>query len=329
MRRHLRFWLIGCLGLGLVLSSGFGLGWQLITNIPSSLPSAGLVQAGQPSPPTLSFLGTTQVRGKTVANVKVPTSEKVLALTFDDGPWGKSSREVLDILAKHKVQATFFWVGSHLQRYPDVAKAVVKAGHAVGNHTWSHNYKPVSEDVAKKEIENTSYLIAKITNAQTRLFRPPGGILDNGLVAYAAQKNYTTLMWSVDPHDSAPKITPEEIAKRVLAQAKPGGIILLHDGGGDRQATLKALPIILTKLKAQGYRFVTIPELLRLEGAKPIPTPTPVASPVPSPSPSVATEPSRLEPTPTLTPESLLSDQPATAPSPQAPPELPALPPQL
>lgn len=320
MHRHLRFWLIGCLGLVLVLGSGFGLGWQFIPRTHSSLPTAGLVQAGQPPATPLSFLGPTQFRGKTVAKVKVPTGEKVLALTFDDGPWGKSTTEVLSILAKHKVKATFFWIGSHLQRYPDVAKAVVKAGHAVGNHTWSHTYKPVSEEVAKKEIENTSYLIAKITNAQTRLFRPPGGILDNGLVAYAAKKNYTTLMWSVEPHDSAPKVTSDEIVKRVLAQAKPGGIILLHDGGGDRQATIKALPTILTKLKSQGYSFVTIPELLRLEGGSP--KPTPVASPAPSPSPTGSIEPTPPEQTPSPEPQptdaiSPLPLAPVTEPTPQ------------
>ncbi|AFY62161.1 polysaccharide deacetylase family protein [Synechococcus sp. PCC 6312] len=315
MPRHLRFWLIGVLGFCLVLGSS--LGWPIFPSIQSPQPLPGLVQAGQTPAATLSFLGPSQFRGKTVAQVKVPAGQKVIALTFDDGPWGKSTTDVLEILAKHDVKATFFWIGAHLQRYPEVAKQVVKTGHAVGNHTWNHTYKPVTEEVAIKEIENTSFLIAKTTKAQTRLFRPPGGILNNGLVAYAAKKNYTTLMWSVDPHDSAAKITSEDIIKRVLSQAKPGGIILLHDGGGDRQATIKALPTIISKLKAKGYSFVTIPELLGLGGGAPKPTPTPVASPVPSPTPSLATP--NPEPAPTIPPE------PAITPMPQSPPTTPAL----
>ncbi|MDS3862179.1 polysaccharide deacetylase family protein [Thermosynechococcaceae cyanobacterium BACA0444] len=324
MPRHLRFWLIGVLGFCLVLGSSLGLGWPMFSTVQSPPPLSGLVQAGQPPTATLSFLGPTQFRGKTVAQVKVPAGQKVIALTFDDGPWGTSTTEVLAILAQHEVKATFFWIGAHLQRYPEVAKQVVKAGHAVGNHTWNHTYKPVTEEIAIKEIENTSFLIAKTTKVQTRLFRPPGGILNNGLVAYATKKNYTTLMWSVDPHDSAPKGTSEDIIKRVLAQAKPGGIILLHDGGGDRQATIKALPAMITKLKAKGYSFVTIPELLRLGGGTPKPSPTPLASPVPSPTPSLAPDLPKPKPAPTTPPEPPPAE-PAVTPVPQAPPTTPAV----
>ncbi len=247
---------------------------------------AAPVHAVEATGTKLEFLPPTEYRGKTVSQVKIPSGQKLIALTFDDGPWGKTTQDVLKILADSKVKATFFWIGSHLQRYPDVGRQVVQAGHAIANHTWSHGYKPVSEEVAKSEIENTSYLIAKTTGVQTRLFRPPGGILDNGLVAYAQKKTYGTVMWNVDPQDTAAKISADQITQRVLSQAKAGGIVLLHDGGGDRRATVTALPTIIRKLQAQGFKFVTIPELLQasITRVPPPPQPTPVPSPeVPMP----------------------------------------------
>ncbi len=287
MPRISRLWLLMLFAVVTFAVILLGVHWPVTESFKLALPHPGLAGATPTKPEPLSFLGPSEYRGKTVGQVKLPTQEKVIALTLDDGPWGKSTEEVLAILAKQNVKATFFWIGLHLKSYPEVARKVVQAGHAVANHSWSHPYKLVSPDLAKPEIENTSYLIAKTTQVQTRLFRPPGGILDNGLVAYAQQKNYTTVMWSIDPHDSAPKVTAAEIVQRVVSQAKSGRIILLHDGGGDRRATIKALPTIIAKLKAQGYRFVTVPELLNLAVGRPTPgpTPTPMIRPSPSPTP--------------------------------------------
>ncbi|XFA73293.1 polysaccharide deacetylase family protein [Thermosynechococcaceae cyanobacterium Okahandja] len=225
------------------------------------------------------FLSPKQFWGQLVYRVPPVEPAKVVALTFDDGPWGDSTRRVLSILKEHDVKATFFLVGKHLLMYPDLTAEIVKAGHAVGNHSWSHTYQPVEPAIAKQEIENTSALIAKQSTAQTRLFRPPGGHLETGLVAYAKSKNYAIIMWSVDPHDSKPESTAAEIVQRTLKDVRPGSIILLHDGGGDRAVTRAALPTLIRRLKEQGYHFVTVPELLQLGIEAPPPPPQPTVPP--------------------------------------------------
>ncbi|MDM7325521.1 MAG: polysaccharide deacetylase family protein [Thermosynechococcus sp. Uc] len=241
------------------------------------------------------FVSPRKFWGQLVYQVKPLKPEKVVALTFDDGPWGSSTRQVLQILKEEDVKATFFVLGKHALMYPDVIVDIVKAGHAVGNHSWSHPYKAVAAEVAKQEIENTSALIAKQSQAQTRLFRPPGGNLTTGLVDYAKSKNYAIIMWSVDTHDTRPNTTAADIVERTLREVKAGSIILLHDGGGDRTTTRKALPTLIRRLRQKGYRFVTVPELLHL--AVKAPTPQPSLSPVPLPTPESLPSPESV-PTP-------------------------------
>lgn len=268
------------------------------------------------------FLSPSKFWGQLVYQVKPLKPEKVVALTFDDGPWGTSTRQVLQILKEEDVKATFFVLGKHALMYPDVIAEIVKAGHAVGNHSWSHPYKPVTPEVAKQEIENTSALIAKQSQAQTRLFRPPGGNLTTGLVDYAKSKNYAIIMWSVDTHDTRPNTTAAEIVERTLREVKPGGIILLHDGGGDRATTRKALPTLIRRLRQKGYRFVTVPELLQLavKAPTPQPQPTPAPTPVPTPEPTVT-------PTPTPTPPPEPTPSPAPLPAPESLPRPEPIPP--
>lgn len=199
-----------------------------------------------------------------VKNIKPLKKEKVIALTFDDGPWPRTTSQVLEILKKEEIKATFFWVGQYLKIYPKIAQEVVAAGHTLGNHTWHHRYTMMNPSVAAREIEDTATLIYKTTGIKTLVFRPPGGLLNNGVVDYAKQHNYVTVMWSADSMDYHP-YTPDELVNNVIRKAKPGGIVLMHDGGGNRSATVEALPKIITKLKALGYKFVTIPKLLELK----------------------------------------------------------------
>lgn len=110
-------------------------------------------------------------------------NEKVIALGIDDGPWPKTTLEMLDILKQNDVKVTFFWVGQALQANPDLAKREVGEGHAIGNHTWHHWYRRMDEATAKSEIDRTADLIYKTTGVKTALFRPPGGFLNNGLAA--------------------------------------------------------------------------------------------------------------------------------------------------
>ncbi|RYG59583.1 hypothetical protein EON80_25565, partial [bacterium] len=192
--------------------------------------------------------------------VYVGPTNKVIALTFDDGPEPGNTEQILAILAQNNVKATFFQVGSHLQAYPDLGRSVRNAGHAIGNHTWAHLEAPTS---SVDEVQKTKDAIASIYGGPTALFRPPFGNFENGVVNAALDLDDAVIMWSVDPKDwDMPGTTA--IVNTVLSGATPGGIVLLHDGGGDRSQTIAALPQIIAGLRSQGYTFLTVPELLNL-----------------------------------------------------------------
>ncbi len=204
-----------------------------------------------------------QFQGTTIREAKLDSQHKAIALTFDDGPWPTTTQQILEILKKNNIKATFFWVGRYLQTYPDIGKQVAAAGHVIGNHTWNHQYIKYNEEGAAREIDRTSSLIEELTGIQTSIFRPPGGILNNGLAAYAQKKNYTVVMWSADSLDW--RALTESLMDNVMRQAKSGGIVLMHDGGGNRARTVKALPDIIARLRKEGYIFVTVPELLQMQ----------------------------------------------------------------
>ena len=191
-------------------------------------------------------------------------SEKPIALTFDDGPWEKSTSQVLDLLKKNNIKATFFVVGRQAERYPQLLKQTVADGHALGNHTWSHQYHMFNRAAAAREIDKTAELVYKTTGVKTTLFRPPGGYLNNGLAAYAHQKKYAVVMWSADSLDWRYRL-PTALIDRVVREASAGGIVLMHDGGGDRSKTVQALPEVIARLRQRGYKFVTVPELMEME----------------------------------------------------------------
>jgi chitin deacetylase len=197
-------------------------------------------------------------RGKTFH--KVAVADKCVALTFDDGPWPDSTTRILTILKEHDARATFFMIGMQIRQYPKLAEAVKEAGHAIGNHSWSHRLKP--ED-AGAEVERADSAIRDVLGLKPTLFRPPFGNLTNGTVAKAKHADEAVLIWSVDTYDWK-RPGAAVIAGRATRGTRPGGIVLLHDGGGDRRQTVAALPRILKDLKRRGYRFVTVPELLAL-----------------------------------------------------------------
>lgn len=201
-------------------------------------------------------------KGRTIKEINLTTDEKVIALTFDDGPWPKITEQVLDILRENNIKATFFWVGQALNNHKEIGQKVAAEGHVIANHTWNHRYHKVSQATAAREIESTADLIKELTGIETTIFRPPGGVEDNGLVDYVHKKDYINVMWSSDSKDWY--ASANSIKNNVLKSAKPGRIVLLHDGGGNRIETVKALPEIIAELKKQGYRFVTIPELLEM-----------------------------------------------------------------
>ena len=204
-----------------------------------------------------------QFKGTTFRQAKLDLRHKAIALTFDDGPWPTTTTQILDILNKNNIKGTFFWVGRYLQVYPELGKKVAAAGHAIGNHTWNHQYYKYNEDGAAREIDRTTSLIEELTGVKTSMFRPPGGILNNGLVAYAQKKNYAVVMWSADSLDW--RTATQSLMENVMRQANSGGIVLMHDGGGNRSRTVEALPDIIAKLRKEGYTFVTVPELLKMQ----------------------------------------------------------------
>ncbi|WP_421655971.1 polysaccharide deacetylase family protein [Leptothermofonsia sp. ETS-13] len=226
-----------------------------------------------------------QFAGKVVYQVKPTDGEKVIALTFDDGPWENTTEQVLDILKQNDIKATFFWVGQALQKNPEIARKVVADGHAIGNHTWRHIMENVDEVTAAEEFNNMARLIYETTGLHTNLFRPPGGNLEGSMAPYAKNQKSVITMWSAESDDYY--VSAPIIVDNVLSRAQPGGIVLMHDGGGDRTQTVQALPQIITALKQQGYRFVTVPELLALQAKDETIVQPPVSN---------VTDPSLLEP---------------------------------
>jgi len=204
-----------------------------------------------------------QFKGQTISQIQVGETNKVIALTFDDGPAPKYTEQVLKILKQQNIKATFFCVGEMVHDYPQTAKLVVADGHAIGNHTWNHWLKKMDSSTAAHEIESTAKQMYETMGVKTSLFRPPFGSLTNGVADYAKKKNYAILMWSDDAEDyRRPPVS--QLVNTVLRYAKPGGMVLMHDGGGNRSNTVQALPQIIDALKKRGYRFVTVPELLKI-----------------------------------------------------------------
>ncbi|WP_442938590.1 polysaccharide deacetylase family protein [Nostoc sp.] len=203
-------------------------------------------------------------QGAIIEAAKLSPPQKIIALTFDDGPWPESTAEVLDILKKNQIKGTFFVVGQNVKNYPNLLKQEIAEGHVIGNHTWHHWYQFLNPQAAAYEIDHTSDLIFQTTGLKTNLFRPPGGVMHNGVVDYARNSKYAIILWSSDSVDYSRPPVPKLIGN-VFREAKPGGIVLMHDGGGNRSKTVEALPEIIANFRNQGYRFVTIPELLQIQ----------------------------------------------------------------
>jgi polysaccharide deacetylase family sporulation protein PdaB len=185
-----------------------------------------------------------------------------IALTFDDGPAPQYTEAILQVLRSHRVKATFFLLGRWVQQYPDLAREVVADGHAVGDHSWSHaDLTQLSESQASQELTSTRDIIQQVTGVKTTLFRPPYRAYNRQLLDLAASLHFSTILWSIDPHDwEMPGVGP--IISTALGNAQNGAIILMHDGGGDRSQTVAALSSIIERLQAQGFTFVTIPQML-------------------------------------------------------------------
>jgi peptidoglycan/xylan/chitin deacetylase (PgdA/CDA1 family) len=179
----------------------------------------------------------------------------VIALTIDDGPSPVYTPQVLRVLEKYGVQATFSMVGENVSYYPAVAKDVAQAGHTIINHTWDHaNLTSLSADKQRTEITRATEAIHAAAGVQPRMFRAPYGAWSKRVLTYCAADGLIPLDWSVDPRDWArPGVS--EIVTTIMKTTKSGSIILEHDGGGDRSETVAALKIVIPRLLDEGYRF--------------------------------------------------------------------------
>ncbi|MBB5323265.1 polysaccharide deacetylase family sporulation protein PdaB [Anoxybacillus tepidamans] len=197
----------------------------------------------------------------------VPTTKKVVALTFDDGPDVIYTPKILAILKEHNAKATFFVVGFRAEKYPDIVKRQAQEGHELANHTYEHlDFRGKSERTIVREIKKTENILYKLTGKRPTLFRPPLGYYNRNVINAARNEGYTVVMWSgqQDTYDWKNPGT-KRIVRRVVHHIQPGQIILFHDhGSGSRHQTVQALKEILPILKEKGYTFVTVSELLKL-----------------------------------------------------------------
>lgn len=193
----------------------------------------------------------------------VNTEEKIIALTFDDGPDPVQTPDLLKTLNTYHAKATFFVLGANADLYPLILRDIIHSGNQVGNHGYNHisyrtnSYEEISQDM--KMAEDTIYRIAGI---KPMVIRPPGGGSSTALMRIARENNYRIISWAQDPEDWNHK-TAEEIARSIMKDVHPGSIIVLHDGGGNRRQTILAVEQVLPKLKQSGYKFVTVEELLK------------------------------------------------------------------
>ncbi len=179
------------------------------------------------------------------------TGAKGVALTFDDGPDPTWTPQVLDRLRAARVPATFCVVGTQVRRHPELVRRIVREGHQLCNHSWHHDVdlgrRPVAE--IRADLQRTNAAIrAAVPGAKVPFYRQPGGRWTPEVVKVAKQLGMRSLHWTVDPRDWG-KPPAETISKRVHSAARPGAVVLLHDGGGDRAATLAACPVVITDLK--------------------------------------------------------------------------------
>jgi len=189
------------------------------------------------------------------------TNSLQIALTFDDGPHPSQTKRILDILDRYGVRATFFMIGVNVTRYPEAAKEVARRGHEIGNHTFSHTrLQHMAQATLETELKDCEKALWDICSYRPRLFRPPEGFLNDGVLNCSETGEYSLILWSVDTRDWEVR-DANQIAKTVLERIRPGDIVLLHDYVA-KSKTPEALELFLPKLLELGYEPVTVSQLI-------------------------------------------------------------------
>ncbi|MGA7382164.1 MAG: polysaccharide deacetylase family protein [Terriglobales bacterium] len=212
-----------------------------------------------------SMSPTGQWYGRTFTGL--PPGTRKLALTYDDGPNDPHTLRLLEVLARHRVHATFFLIGRYVKQRPDIAREIAEAGHAIGNHSFSHpNLIFASTRKTLAELQQCDQSLYEATGQHPRLFRPPFGGRRPGTLQLARSLGLEPVMWNATGWDWRGK-PAEYVEQKVRKQIRGGDIILLHDGshaefGADRSQTVLATDRVITRCQAQGHDFVTIPEMM-------------------------------------------------------------------
>lgn len=197
-----------------------------------------------------------------------PTTEKVVALTFDDGSDGTNINTILQILSTHNVNATFFLTGSGVNNHPQSIRNISTQGHQLANHSYSHpDFTKISAAEMRSQLQRTEDIVRNVTGKTTKpFFRPPFGAYNSTVLQHVGDAGYRyNVMWTIDTVDWTGN-SSTDIVNRVMNRITPGAIILLHTGAGAR-GTPAALPTMITRLKGLGYRFVTMSQLMNLSSS--------------------------------------------------------------
>jgi peptidoglycan/xylan/chitin deacetylase (PgdA/CDA1 family) len=212
---------------------------------------------------------TSQVYGATF--VGLPLGSRLLALTYDDGPNDPYTWRMMEVLERHGIKATFFLLGRFVQQKPEIARALVAAGHAIGSHSWDHpNLIFASSAETRRQLLQTRQAILDATGVDIQLFRPPFGGRRPASLRVARALGLQPIMWNVTCYDWKAK-SADKIVVNAERQIRGGDVILLHDGeyhrmGVDRSRSVEATDRIVSRYSSEGYEFVTIPEMMKKPG---------------------------------------------------------------
>jgi peptidoglycan-N-acetylglucosamine deacetylase len=242
------------------LKAGADFRWQVVTAYDGSTDEAPSASV-QATVPQAQVVGCNA--GGASYRTNGPRDHRVVALTFDDGPFPLTPK-FYDVLEREHVPATFFLIGDQVPGKGALLKRALRDGFVLGDHTWTHADVSGDGPAAARQISLTKNAIRRATGYTPCLFRAPGGAVSAPLISEARGQGMNTIEWDVDPTDWSTPGT-NVIYSRVIAQTRPGSIILMHDGGGPRGQTLAALPRIIATLRARGYKFDTVPQLLGLQ----------------------------------------------------------------